>query len=216
LTGDTIAFTISIQEGKKMLYKWESFIRNSSSFVEDKMKKMKLLTLAAALILLVSGSALGQANVASHTVTMEVGNMAVLNLTGGNITLTIAAPGTGGQQPADDTDNTCYLQYTATVPSGMTRTLTVAWEAGDTAPGGCELRVTTTPSGQAGEGSTAGQRTISSSGQAAVTSIGSCYTGTGGTDGANLSYVLTVTDPSSLVAGDSEAATVTYTLTDSA
>lgn len=184
--------------------------------MEDNMKKMKLLTLAAALILLVSGSALGQANVDAHTVTMDVGNIAVLNLTGGNITLTITAPGTGGQQPADDTDNTCYLQYTATVPSGMTRNLSVAWGAGDTAPAGCSLRVTATPSGAAGEGSTAGQRTISSSGQTVATGMGSCYTGTGGTDGANLGYVLTVTDASSLVAGDSEAATVTYTLTDAA
>lgn len=180
------------------------------------MKKVRLLTQAAALILLVSGSALGQANIDSHTVTMEVGNMAVLNLTGGNITLTIAAPGTGGQQPADDTDNTCYLQYTATVPSGLTRTLTVAWGAGDSAPAGCSLNVTAAPSGAAGEGSTAGLRTISSSAQTVVTGIGSCYTGTGGTDGANLSYVLTVTDASSLIAGDSQAATVTYTLTDAA
>jgi hypothetical protein len=185
-------------------------------FLEDKMRTVRLGTMAAAFILLVCGSALGQANVDSHTVTMDVSDMAVLNLTGGNITLTIAAPGTGGQQPADDTDNTCYLQYTATVPSGMNRTLSVAWGAGDTAPGGCSLRVTATPSGAAGEGSTAGQRTISSSGQTVVTSIGSCFTGTGGTDGANLSYALTVTDASSLVAGDSEAATVTYTLTDSA
>ena len=184
--------------------------------MEDKMSKVRLVTLTATLVLLVCGSALGQANLDAHTVTMDVGNMAVLNLTGGNITLTIAAPGTGGQQPTDDTDNTCYLQYTATVPSGMTRNLSVAWGAGDTAPAGCSLRVTAAPSGAAGEGSTAGQRTISSSGQTVATGMGSCYTGTGGTDGANLGYVLTVTDASSLVAGDSEAATVTYTLTDAA
>lgn len=180
------------------------------------MKKTRFLTLTVPLLLLLAGSALGQANVDSHTVTMQVADMAVLNLVGGNITLSIAAPGTGGQQPADDTDATCYLQYTATVPSAQTRTITVAWGGADSAPAGCSLRVTATPSGTAGEGSTAGQRTISSSAQTVVTGIGSCYTGTGGTDGANLSYVLTVTDPASLVSGDSEVATVTYTLTDSA
>jgi len=180
------------------------------------MKKLQLMTLGTAFVLLVCGSAMGQANVDSHTVTMVVGDIAVLNLTGGNITLTIAAPGTGGQQPVDDTDNTCYLQYTATVPSGMTRTLSVAWGAGDTAPGGCSLRVTATPSGVVGEGSTSGQRTLSSSAQSVVTAIGSCYTGTGALDGANLSYVLTVTDALTLVANESQAATVTYTLTDAA
>ena len=178
------------------------------------MKMTRFLILTAVALLLINGVALAQTDQDSHIVTMEVSSIAVLNVTGGNITLTIAAPGTGGQVPPDDTDSTCYLQYTATVPSGQTRSLTVAWAGSDSAPAGCSLNVTATPSGGANEGSTSGLRTISDSAQNVVSSIGSCFTGTGATAGANLAYSLTVTDAASLVAGESTSATVTYTLAD--
>ena len=178
------------------------------------MRKWKSTICAVSIILFVSGMVAGQANVVSHTVTMQVNDIAVLNLTGGNITLTVTAPATGGEVPQDGTDSTCYLQYTSTVPSSQTRNISVAWGGSDAAPAGTSLLVTATPSGGTNEGSTGGQKTITSSAQNVVTTIGSCYTGTGGTDGANLAYVLSVTTPTSLVASESQVATVTYTLTD--
>ena len=178
------------------------------------MKKGRAFIFAAALVLLIHGGAAGQANQTSHTVTMEVDAIAVLNLTGGNITLSVSAPATGGQIPQDGTDSTCYLQYTSTVPSGQSRTLTVAWGGADTAPAGTSLKVTANPDGGTNEGSSAGQKTVSSSAQVVVNTVGSCFTGTGGTDGANLAYVLSVDTATSLVAGESQQATLTYTLTD--
>ena len=150
----------------------------------------------------------------THPVTINLSGIAVVSLVGGNLSLSVTSAGTGGQPPQDDTDNTCYLQYTSCISIGQTRTLNVAWGAGDSAPAGCLMRVTITPSGGAGEGSSSGQRTISGSAQTVVTGITRCATGTSATDGANLSYTLSVSDATSLVAGESSSATITFTLTD--
>jgi len=150
----------------------------------------------------------------THPVTINISGIAVVSLVGGNLSLSVTSAGTGGQPPQDDTDNTCYLQYTSCVPIGQSRTLTVAWGAGDSAPAGCVLQLIMTPSGGAGEGSSSGQRTISGSAQTVVAGLTRCTTGTSATDGANLSYTLSVSDATNLVAGESRSATVTFTLTD--
>lgn len=170
------------------------------------------------LFFLAAMSGLGLAQVSdSHQVTMQVLDIALLRITGGDITLTIGPPGTPGLPPGNATNSTCRLQYTALVPSGESRLMTVAWGAGDVAPAGTELRVTATPAGLgsgASEGASAGLVVISASATNVITGILSCYTGIGGTDGAQLDYVLAVTAAGSLVAGETQVATVTYTLTD--
>ncbi len=47
-----------------------------------------------------------------------------------------------------------------------------------------------------------------------VEGIGSCATGTGATNGAQLTYVLSINTMTSLVASDNHTVTVTLTLTD--
>ena len=180
------------------------------------MRKVKILVLMSSLVVALSGLGLAQTT-ASHQVTMQVNDVALLGLIGGNITLTIGAPGTPGLPPGDATDSTCRLQYTALVPSGESRSITVQWASGDAAPAGTQLSVTATPAGLgsgATEGGSAGSVIITDSAQPVVTGIGSCYTGTGGTDGAQLAYLLDVTNGSLLETGDTHTATVTYTLTD--
>jgi hypothetical protein len=178
------------------------------------MKRRKSLILSASLILFLVGTVMAQTDTASHTVTMNINEIAVLNLIGGNITMTVEAPGNGGETPANPADSNCYLQYTSTVADTLTRTIEVAWGGSDAAPAGCSLLVTATPG--AGEGTASAQRTISSTGQTVVTAIGSCATGTGGADGAQLAYVLSVNDVSSLLSDGDKTATITYTLTDDA
>ena len=174
----------------------------------------KRLILAAVFILFFHSVFFAQTQ-DTHPVTINISGIAVISLVGGNLSLSVTSPGTGGQPPQYDTDNTCYLQYTSCVPTGQTRTLTVAWGAGDSAPAGCVLQLIITPSGGAGEGSSSGgRRTISGSAQTIVTGITRCATGTSATDGANLAYGLSVSDATSLVAGESRSATVTFTLTD--
>jgi hypothetical protein len=55
---------------------------------------------------------------------------------------------------------------------------------------------------------------MSSTAQNVVTGIGSCATGTTGTSGAQLAYVLSINTLTSLLAGDNHTVTITITLTD--
>ena len=180
------------------------------------MRKVKILVLMSSLVVALSGLGLAQVTDA-HQVTMQVQDVALLAIIGGNITLTIGAPGTPGLPPGDATNSTCRLQYTALVPLSQNRSITVAWDSGNVAPAGTQLSVTATPAGLgsgATEGASAGSVIISDSPQPVVTGIGSCYTGTGGTDGAQLAYLLDITNGSLLVSGETQVAIVTYTLTD--
>ena len=150
----------------------------------------------------------------TQTVTMQVNAIGVLAVSGNPSTLTVSAPAVGGETPSNASNNGTYVQYTSTVGASNSRKLTAAWSGSDAAPAGCSLKLTATPSGGTNEGSTAGQITVSSTAQDLVTTIKSCATGTGGTSGAQLTYLLAVTSMTDLVAGESKSATVTLTLTD--
>jgi hypothetical protein len=144
-------------------------------------------------------------------VTLQVNAIAEIAVTS-DVSLSVTAPATPGDTPQNDSDNSAYLQYTSTVPSSQTRNVTAAWGGTDSAPAGTQLKLQASP--QSGEGTGAGEIVLSSSSQNVITSIGSCYTGTGGSDGAQLTYTLEVTDATTLVANASETVTVTFTVTD--
>lgn len=177
------------------------------------MRLFKSLLLCAVIGLPLS-SLSAQSDTDTHPVTIIIGSIAAVAVTGGNITLTIIAPGVGGQAPSNPSDSSCYLQYTSLVSSGQSRTLTAGWGGLDAAPSGCSLKIQATPSGGGGEGSGAGQKTVSSTAQIVISGISTCATGTGVTDGANLTYTLSIDTYTSLVGGESKLATLTFTLTD--
>jgi len=153
---------------------------------------------------------------ANQTVSMQVNAICVLGVTGSPSTLTVSAPATGGDTPSNPSSNTTYAQYTSTVGASTTRKLTAAWGGSDAAPAGCSLKLTATPSGGTNQGTSAGQITMSATAQDVITTIKSCATGTGGSNGAQLTYVLSVDTVTSLVAAESKSATITLTLTDAA
>lgn len=154
------------------------------------------------------------ADTATQTVQMNVNDICVIDVTGNPGALTIAAPTTGGQTPPDDSDNTTYAQYTSVVSGATARTVTAAWGGSDAAPAGCSLALEVTVL-TAGCGSRAvGGITVSSTPQNIITAIGSCATGTAGTDGGQLTYTLGVDDVTLLDASDDQSVTVTLTLTD--
>jgi hypothetical protein len=177
------------------------------------MKKWKTLLTGAVIALGVSGLVFAAAT-ATQTVTMQVAAISVLGTTGNPGTLTVSAPALGGDLPADATSNATYAQYTSTVASGTTRRLQANWGASDGAPAGCSLLLTATPANVGNQGASAGQVTIAATAADIVTGIGSCATGRGPTSGAELIYVLSITDATALVAGDNRTVTVTLTLTD--
>jgi len=153
---------------------------------------------------------------ANQTVSMQVNAICVLGVTGNPSTLTVSAPATGGDTPSNPSSTSTYAQYTSTVGAATTRKITAAWGGSDAAPAGCSLKLTATPSGGTNQGTSAGQITMSDTAQDVVTTIRSCATVTGGSNGAQLSYVLSVDTVTSLVAAESKSATITLTLTDAA
>ena len=177
------------------------------------MKTIKSIVFFSTAALFIFGLALAT-DTSTHDVTMQISSMCAIDVAGGNITLTVTAPTTGGQTPSNPTDNTTYLQYTSTVPSAQSRALSAKWGASDAAPGGCSLKLQASP--QAGEGTGGSQITLSDTAQDIITAISNCATGTGGTDGAQMTYTLSVDDFSSLVANDNKTATITFTLEDAA
>lgn len=132
------------------------------------------------------------------------------------ITLQTSAPATPGDPPTGGTPDTSkYLRYTTINTTGDFRSVTAIMSVA--APAGTALRVNATiGSGGAGtQGSSSGDVTLNNTvAQNIITGIGSCYTGTGATDGANLRYTLLVPIPGSLVEGDAATVTITLTLTD--
>lgn len=166
-----------------------------------------------ALVVIGCAAVVQAANTDAHTVTITVNEIAELNVTTSNVALDVTAPTAAGGSPQGDSDATSYLQYTSTVVSGATRTITAQITSG-TVPSGLTLNAEATASGATNAGSAvSGGVDLSSTAQTIVSGIGSCATGTGATDGANLTYTLSVDTPSSLVIG-STTLTVTYTLTD--
>jgi hypothetical protein len=178
-----------------------------------KTMKFRALCLAGLLVLALVGLVYAD-DTANQTVQMNVDDICVIDVTGNPGTLTIVAPGTGGQDPPDDSDNTTYAQYTSVVPGSTRRVITAAWGGSDAAPSGTSLLLEVTAV-TAGCGSrVVSGITVSAVDQNIVTAIPSCATGTGGTDGAQLTYTLSVDDVSQLDSSDDQTATITLTLTD--
>jgi hypothetical protein len=176
------------------------------------MKALKTWLTGTVLALGIAGLILAN-NTATQAMQVTIQSISVLGTTGNPATLAVSAPGTAGAIPANPTSNSTYAQYTSTVAAGVTRKLQANWALTDAAPAGCVLKLTATPG--SGQGTTAGQITMSSTATNIVTGIGGCATGTTSTSGAQLTYVLTINSMTSLVAGDNHTVSITLTLTDS-
>ena len=179
------------------------------------MIKLAIVLLTAALFLGVAGveTVFSASDGASHDVTMQVVEIAVMGLNNANtITHTIDTATSGGASAQDDTDSSKLLQYTSLVAGATQRSITAQWGGSDAAPAGTQLNLEAT-SVPTDCGSAASAVTLSSTAKPIITGIGSCATGVG-SNGAALTYTLSVDDFTALAAGESKKATITYTLTD--
>ncbi len=186
-------------------------------------KTMTFLFVGALLALLASVAMAAESDTDTQLLTLDVSEIAVLDATASTpttIALTVTAPTTGGA-PVEVTDAnaTSYAQYTSVVVSGQTRTISAALDA-DKIPAGLKLNLAATGvSGNEGTVVGAGVDFIATDydGGDIITAIGSCETGTDPTDGAQLTYTLSVTDISSVLKTASQVSmTVTLTLTEGA
>ncbi|MCK4392830.1 hypothetical protein KAX17_07980 [Candidatus Bipolaricaulota bacterium] len=166
-----------------------------------------------ALIIWPAGMTLAN-NTAVQVVEIRIEEIAVMNITGVlSRPLTLTAPANPEAAPTSHTST--YIRYTSVVREGKTRVITAAITAG-TLPGGCALKLEGIDlSGHGNHGNIVpGGVHLSGIPQAIITGIGSCYTGTGSTAGAQLAYALIVDDTGSLVPGETRTITISFTLTD--
>ena len=178
----------------------------------------KIVLTALILAVLGAGSLFAATSSASHDVTITVSEVVLMELNStAAISLTTVSPGVGnaGDDVTGQTDSSKRLIYTSLVANSTTRKITAALDANLTQPG-VALTLTAVAPGGATEGSSAGTKTLTTVAEDIITTIGSCATGnTDGTDGAALTYALSVTNVDALeVDAVGETVTVTLTLTD--
>ena len=176
------------------------------------MTKARILVLTIMVLMVGSVGVFALSDTASHTVTMQVNEIALIDLNDITaITLTTNAPTNGGEAVTGDTDGSKLLQYTSLVAAGLTRNITVQADLATPAPAGTSLKLAAVVPG--GCGTAAPQVTITNAAQSLITAIGSCATGTGAS-GAALTYTFSVDTVALLVVGATTSPTITFTLAD--
>ncbi|MFZ5429421.1 MAG: hypothetical protein ACOZDD_04245 [Bacteroidota bacterium] len=181
---------------------------------------MKKISLIIASLIFSVGMVVAQTsdtNVASHSVSVTVPEVALIDVEGGElVTFVLAAPteaGEGFEAPASD--NNLWLNMTSIVEQGKTRNITV--QMNNALSTALSLKVTATGDAGNGNGSfgTAGNTLIGTAASDLITGIGSGYTGNGANNGYNLTYELVINESNYAdLYAITQTVEVTYTLTD--
>lgn len=187
--------------------------------------KQKVIAITFALLAFTADIvAQGDNSNASHAVTINVPEVALIDIEGGtgSINLSIDAPTEAGS-PVDlsnATNNDLWLNYSSIVSRRRRRSVTAKISSGNM-PQGLLLKVSAGAySGHHGDGrmgQPVGEITLSTAGQTIINSIGSCYTGNGSNNGHNLTYRLELDGSSGSYAQLEDASTnitIQYTITD--
>lgn len=181
---------------------------------------MKKGLLYLGMIVVVMGFATGNVNAqdtneAGEAVNYTLPAMKILDVEGVAPTLTFVAPSESGTAIADVTSNTSWINYTSIVATATTNKVSVAITG--TVPAGTTLKVVAAAHAGTGDGTygtPASAVTLSTTAQDLITAIGSCYTGTGNTNGHQLTYTWSVNPASyaTVVAATGSAINATYTI----
>lgn len=157
-------------------------------------------------------------NVASSTLTLGVPEVSLLRANGGVITLSLQHQDAGMSIETSKSDSTTRLLVSSVITSA-TRTLSAKITAG-TIPSGTLLKlIAMQPNASfvGTSGSLAAQVTLDATDRPVVTGIGTCYSGTGASDGYPLKFTYSLdTNPAtygSLRATTGTQIVVTLTLT---
>jgi len=169
---------------------------------------MKTLTKILLLVVLFAGLtslAIAESDTTQSTVTITFSEIAEIAASGNPGTLTIVAPTTPGDLPADQSDASTTMAWTSNVAAGQTRKIT-----GSLASlfDGIDLYATITAA--SGKGTSAGELkfTAAATDYNFVTGIGNCNT-----SGETITFRASVT---AMVAPYTSAKVVTWTLTEDA
>jgi branched-subunit amino acid transport protein len=154
----------------------------------------------------------------SHTVTVNIPEIALLAINGGNVTLAVQEPTIPGEAGTGDSNADTRLFYTSLVPTLEFNKIT-AGAADASVPSGTSITVVASSISANGTGGTAAApvtfTAMLGAAQDFITGIESAYTGINpATDGAVLTYTLSFADYTALRAlATPEVFTVTYTIT---
>ncbi|MBN2773373.1 MAG: hypothetical protein JXR31_03935 [Prolixibacteraceae bacterium] len=159
----------------------------------------------------------------THNLTLSVPEVALVDIEGGSgsVVLSVEAPTEAGNPLnfSNANNNDLWLNYSSIVGTETSRTVSAKISSGSV-PSGLLLKVTAgafSGSGNGTLGSSTGQITLSSTDQNVITTIGSCYTGNGASNGHNLAYVLELNSASgsyALLEDVSTNLTIQYTISD--
>lgn len=179
-------------------------------------KGLLYLGMMAVTMGLVTTNAMAQDAIeAGEAVNYTLPPMKTLDVEGVAPTLTFVVPTEAGTAIADVTSNTSWINYTSIVATATTNKVSVA--IAGTVPAGTTLKVIAAAHAGTGDGTygTPGEAvTLSATAQDLISTIGSCYTGTGNTNGHQLTYTWSVNPNgyASVVAATGADITATYTI----
>jgi hypothetical protein len=192
------------------------------------MKKLSVIFASFVLVFGMSNVVIAQdnndSNEASHGVEISIPSVALVDVENAdgeattiNLTPDVSALEAGEAVDfSTANDNSLWLNYTSVVASEQTRNITA--QISGTLPSGVSLKLQAggISTGNGTRGSSAGQITLSETGQNVVTGIGSAYTESGENNGHQLTYTLDMNNSSysGLIADDNYNVTVTYTITE--
>ncbi len=191
--------------------------------------KLQKLFFAAVIVLSANGVIAQDINKDSHMVTINIPDVALLDLEDlsgtspvGTITLAGTVPTEAGLPMtfgAAATNATIWMNYSSILGSAPSRIVTVSITGG-TLPSGLKLTVSAAVYSGSGEGTTGtptGIISLDGSAKNIIEGIGSAYTGNGKDNGHLLTYQLGYADTANYAGLDfnnSDDLTITYTLSD--
>lgn len=183
----------------------------------------------ASLIVMSANAAFAQdTNIDSHTVTINIDEVALLDLEVASGTTAIILAGTAPTEAGlpmtfEDANNSdIWINYSSILGNDTSRSVTVSITDG-AVPSGLKLTVLAATDAGAGAGTmgaaNASAIILSGTAQDIITGVGSAYTGDGAAKGHKLTYQLAyatdaATDYADLDFDNSDILTITYTLTD--
>lgn len=195
-------YTLSGQDIKKLTKTYGGF----------GMKNFRRFSFILVLGLIVAAMGFGQLT-ASHSITIDIANVAVMGITAGAVTLTINNPATAGALPESAEDTSKTLAYTSIIPaSGAAnhRHITVELSAGLTT--GIALQVGAAVNATGG-GTGSIKNVTDATAVTLITSISSVATSVSG-GATDITYKAVVTDISGLDQSMTDTVNVIYTIED--
>lgn len=156
-----------------------------------------LLILIFSKILLHSASA--QVSTAGDNIALTVPSLALIGTNASTISMSFQPVTNAGARLAAVSNSSLFLKISSLVPSGTFRKITVKLASG-TIPGGTQLTIAPSSCTVSNSGGTLGTAVttpvvLSSADQNLITGIGSCYSGSGSSDGYNMTISWEIVNP---------------------